>query len=118
METKKGKEYLTKQDFQQHSVWIEHDEDDLTYPVYGADDFPENMTLNDLRIRTRFITATGLELNGYIIGLKDIYCVAIFLDNEVVYLNKNLNKDCLAAIEKINKMTRQNLSIIDFSPSC
>ena len=65
---KKGKEYLTKKDLQEYSVWIEHDVDDLTYPVSGEEDFPGNMRSNDLRIRARFLTPIGLELNGYIVG--------------------------------------------------
>lgn len=116
MDTKKGKEYLTKKDLQQHSMWIERDEDELTYPICGEQDFPENMGFNDLRIRARFITPAGIELNGYIIGLKNIYCIVIFLNDEVIYLNKNLYKDCLIAIEKINKITGQHLSVKDFSP--
>lgn len=116
MDIKKGKEYLTKQDLQQHSIWIEHDVDELTYAVTGAEDLPENIGLNDLRIRAYFITPNGIELNGYIIGLKNIYCIAIFLNDEVIYLNKNLYKDCLIAIEKINKITGKNLSVKDFSP--
>jgi len=72
VDIKKGKEYLTKQDLQQHSIWIEHDVDELTYPVTGAEDLPENIGLNDLRIRAYFITPNGIELNGYIIGLKNV----------------------------------------------
>jgi len=116
VDTKKGTDYLEKKDLQRYSIWIQHHDDDLTYPVSSAQDFPENMVFNDLRIRARFITSTGIELNGYIVGLKNIYCIVLFINNEdVIYLNKNLYQDCLIAIEKINKLTGHNLTVKDFS---
>lgn len=112
----KGVEYLTEQDLKLHSMWVAHQSDDLFYPVSGPEDLPTDMVFEDLCTRSIFSTTSGKTFFGFIIGLKNIFCVAIFCKNEIIYMNKNLYKDCLIAIEKINKLTDQNLSLTDFSP--
>jgi hypothetical protein len=116
VETKKGKSYLNKQDLQQHSIWIEHEDDDLVYPVCSSDDFPENMQMRDLRIRAKFTTPGGIVFDGYIIGLKNIFCIVIFCGGEIFYLNKNLLNDCIDAIIKISKLINQNLDPENYFP--
>jgi hypothetical protein len=116
VDIKDGKSYLTEQDLQQHSIWIEHEDDDLTYPVYSLNDLPENMQINKLRIRATFTTRDGIALKGYIVGLKNIFCIVIFWNGEVLYLNKNLFNDCIDAINKISKLLNQNLEPEDYFP--
>jgi hypothetical protein len=112
----KGKEYLTEQDLKLYSMWVAHQSDDLFYPVNGPEDLPEDMVFEDLCTRAIFTTSSGEAFFGYVIGLKNIFCIVLFLNNEMLIFNKNLYKDCLIAIEKINKITGQNLSVKDFSP--
>jgi hypothetical protein len=112
----KGKDYLTEQDFKKYSMWVAHQSDDLLYPVNDSGDLPSDMLLEDLCTRAVFTTSSGKSFNGYIGGLKNIFFITIFLNNEIIYLNKNLYSDCLNAIEKINRITGQNLSAKDFSP--
>ena len=52
------------------------------------EDFPENSM--DLNIRAIFTTATGDVFKGYIVGVKNIFCIAIFWNGEILYFNKNL----------------------------
>ncbi len=116
MNIKKGKRYLTEKDLQNHSIWVMHESDDLLYPVFGLDDLPEEMYLIDLKIRAKFKAPNGLEFNGYIVGVKNIYCIAIFWEQAILYLNKNLLEECLEAINKINSSLNLSLQPESYFP--
>lgn len=38
----KGKTHLTEKDLQEHPIWARSDIDDLIYPVFGPEDFPDD----------------------------------------------------------------------------
>jgi hypothetical protein len=116
VDIKKGKAYLTEKDLQNHSIWIRHESDDLIYPVLGLDDLPEDMSPTHLKIKAKFKVPNGLEFNGYIMGIKNIYCIVIFWEQEILYLNKNLLNDCLEAINKINSSLNLNLQLESYFP--
>ena len=116
MDTKKGKELLTEQDFNQQSIWIRHQSDDLLYPVYGPEDFPEDMAMEDLCVRATFSTQNGEIFHGYIVGLKNIYCIVIFFENKIFCMNKNLFDDCIEDIEQINGFLEKSIQPNEFFP--
>jgi hypothetical protein len=114
MDTKKGKSYLVKNDFDLSPIWKFCQTDDLTYPVFNYDDFPDDS--RDLCIKAQFNTPTNLKFEGYIVGVKNIFCIAIYLNNQTLFFNKNLPKNCLKSLEKINKLLGLSLTIQDISP--
>jgi len=111
-----GKLYLTESDLHQHSIWVEHQSDDLHYPVNSTNDLPEDMRPNDLSIRAKFTTPNKLIFNGYIIGIKNIFCIVIFWNNEIIYLNKNLLSDCIDSIDKISLSLSQKVDAKKYFP--
>jgi hypothetical protein len=74
----KGKTYLTEKDLQEHPIWARSDMDDLIYPVFGPEDFPDNPTR--LKIRADFTTANGIAIKGYICGIKNFFSITLFLE--------------------------------------
>lgn len=114
MDIKKGKSYLTEQDFKEYSIWKFNDADDLTYPISGPEDFPNDD--RDLRIRAEFVTTTGIKLKGSIGGLFNIFCIVIYAGDKIFYFNKNLLKDCIKNIEKLGEIVGKKLTLADFSP--
>lgn len=114
MDIKKGKAYLTLHDLNSYSIWKFNDLDDLTYPVTCAEDFPE--VAFDLRIRVKFFTPKGIELMGYIVGVKNIYSIAIFIGDQKFRFNRNLPGDYPKTLEKLSKALGRKLLISDFSP--
>lgn len=116
MDIKNGKEYLTEKDFIEHSIWIMHQSDDLYYPVLGPDDLPHDMRLDDLRIRAIFTTKNEKIFNGYLVGLKNIFSIGIFLANRKFYFNKNLLDECIKSIEEINLNLPAPIRKEDFFP--
>lgn len=85
MGNNQGRGYLTLSDLKQHSIWKCDEIDDLMYPVISADDFPEDIF--DLSIRALFTTPCGVELLGYLVGVKNIYSIAIYVSDQIFYFN-------------------------------
>jgi len=112
--TKIGRPYLTWRDFEQYSIWRFNDRDDLSYPVLGPEDFPKDS--RDLRIRAEFIATNGIKLKGAIIGLKNIFCISIYIENNIFIFNKNLLNDCIEELKKLNKILEEELVLANFSP--
>ena len=96
MDVKQGRDYLTLSDLEQHSIWKFNDTDDLIYPVTCAKDFPEGGF--DLRIRVKFITPKGIELLGYIVGVQNVYSIAIYVGDKKFRFNRNLPGDYLKTL--------------------
>lgn len=69
-----------------------------------------------LNIRAKFTTKSGKEFHGYAVGIKNIFCIVIFFNNEILFFNKDLIDHCLRAIEKINKSLEIKVKPEDFSP--
>jgi hypothetical protein len=114
-----GKEYMLKKDFDEHSVWVFREEDDedegFNYPLKTLDDVPKNPI--DLFIKSKFITPQGFCFEGYISGLRNIYCIAIFCgEDEVVYLNRNLLQDCLDDMKIVVKHYKIDIEIEKLFP--
>lgn len=110
----KGKTYLAEKDLQDHPVWVISRVDDLIYPVFGPEDFPEEN--GDLIIRAIFKTVGGITFQGYIFGLQNIFTIAIFWNNEVLYMNRNLFDESLEEIDIINKNLETKIKPEEFSP--
>lgn len=109
-----GKTYLTLEDLNQHSVWRFNDIDDLVYPVTCAEDFPKGQY--DLLVRAIFTAASGIELFGYLVGIKNIFSIAILCKGQEFYFNRNLPGDYTKTLQALNKAIGQQLAIQDFSP--
>ena len=114
MDIKNGKDYLTSQDIKAFSIWKFNDVDDLNYPVTSTDDFPEGEF--DLRIRTNFFTPKGMEFIGYIVGIRNIYSIAIYIEGQKFRFNRNLPGNYLKTLESIGKALGRKVTISDFSP--
>jgi hypothetical protein len=112
--TNKGKTYLTEKDLQEHPIWARSEEDDLIYPVFCPEDFPDDS--RSLKIRADFTTANGMTLKGYICGIENIFGAALFWDNEILYMNKNWLDACLEGIHRINQDLETKMKPEDFSP--
>jgi hypothetical protein len=112
--TNKGKTYLTEKDLQEHPIWVDSDEDDLIYPVFGPEDFPENSTR--LIIRADFTAANGMPFKGYICGIRNIFSITLFWKNEILGFNKNRLNVCLERIDIINQYLEKKMKPEDFSP--
>jgi hypothetical protein len=102
------------QDLKQHSIWKFNDVDDLTYPVISAEDFPENSF--DLKIRSKFFTPTGIELLGYIVGVKNIYTITLYVRDMIINFNRNLPQYYQQDLDKLATVLGHKLTIFDFSP--
>lgn len=114
MDTKKGRPYLIRNDLKKYSIWKFSDIDDLAHPVTCAEDFPEDNY--DLRIRTKFITPPGIEFLGYIVGVQDIFCVAIFLEDKKFHFNRSTQSDYAKNLNKMSLLLGKNLTLENFSP--
>jgi len=114
MDIKTGKAYLTLQDLKQHSIWKFNEADDLTYPVNCAEDFPEGQY--DLSIRVNFTTPSGIELFGYLVGIKNIFSITILCKGQEFYFNRNVPGDYSKTLEGLGKALGCSLRISDFSP--
>lgn len=114
MDIKVAKTYLTLQDLKRHSVWKFNEADDLTYPVNCAEDFPEGQY--DLSIRANFTTPSGIELFGYLVGIKNIFSIAILCEGQEFYFNRNLPEDYAKTLDSLSKVLGQKLTINEFSP--
>ncbi len=114
MDIKQGKTYLTSKDLKKHSIWKFNDIDDLIYPITCREDFPENSF--DLKIRTKFITPSGIELFGYIVGIKDVYTITLYVENLIINFNRNLPQDYQKDLSELSKALGRALTIKDFSP--
>ena len=114
MAINKGKQYLTLEDLKQYSIWKTSDIDDLDYPVTCSDDFPEDQY--DLSIRTIFTTPSGIKLMGFLVGIKNVFSIAIYVDDQVFYFNRNLQGDYPETLEKLSKALGQEITMKDFSP--
>ena len=114
MDIKKGKGYLTLKDLKQHSMWKNDEMDDLLYPVMSRDDIPEDQY--DLLIRAIFTTPSGVELLGNLVGIKNVFSIAIYVDDQIFYFNRNLPGDYPATLERLSKALDRKLTMKDFSP--
>lgn len=114
MDIDEGKLYLTLQDLNKYSIWKFTDVDDLHHPVKSADDFPEDCY--DLSIRAHFTTQSGIKLSGYIVGIQNVFSLAIFVNNIILHFNKNLPDLCHENLMKLGKFLDQRLTGKDFSP--
>lgn len=114
MDIKKGKGYLTLNDLKQHSMWKNDEMDDLLYPVTSRDDIPEDQY--DLLIRATFTTPSGIELLGNLIGIKNIFSIAIYADDQIFYFNRNLPGDYPETLDKLSKVLGRKLTMKKFSP--
>lgn len=114
MAIKGGKQYLTLEDLKQHSIWKFCDQDGLTYPVNCAEDFPEDQY--DLSIRAMFTTPSGVDLLGYLVGIKNVFSIAILCEGQEFYFNRNLPQDYPEKLSKLSKILGRKLTMKDFSP--
>jgi len=84
----KGLEIINKAEFGRHAVWRFDEDSDLLYPVDHPDDMPDNP--RDVQIRAVFFTPIGEELEGHIVGIDNVFCIGIFVNEETIFFNKNL----------------------------
>lgn len=110
----KGREYLTLKDLKSHSIWKCSRSDDLMYPVTSAEEFPEDSF--DLSIRAIFTTPEGIEFLGYLVGIKNIYSIAIYVGDRIFCFNRNLPQDYPKKLDQLGEALDKNLSISNFSP--
>ncbi|NWB46395.1 hypothetical protein [Pseudomonas gingeri] len=83
-----AEEHVIVSDFLKFPLWRYDEESDSYSPVLFPDELPESQW--DLTIRAEFSFVNGKNCKGYIIGLEDIYCVALFGGGRTFFLNKNL----------------------------
>lgn len=57
-----------------------------------------------------------MTLKGYICGIRNIFGVALFWENEILYMNKNRLHVCLEGIDRINQDLEKKIKPEDFSP--
>ena|SRR3989338_1103059 len=114
MDIKQGRTHLILKDLRESSIWKLNDSHDLYYPVTCSQDFPEDDF--DLRIRAKFFTPSGIELVGYIVGVQDIFSIAIYVDSDRFGFNRNLPGDYSGTLDKLSKALGKRLTIENFSP--
>jgi hypothetical protein len=95
------KELLAPADFMRCPVWI-YDEDREVYrEVHGPDDLHgEQYDLYDLHIKAVFITPGGVELNGEVVGVENVFAIGLFAGDEVVLVNRNMHNRSRAQVAK------------------
>jgi hypothetical protein len=99
LDVKNGLRTLSKNDYDKHPLWKYDEDTDLYYPVVGEDDFP--FLVADFRIRASFHAQCGLTLSGYISGLKNIFAIGIFIEDQICFFNKNLPDLSMVQFEKL-----------------
>lgn len=114
MDIEGGKRYLTLTDLRQHSIWKYSDIDDLIHPIFCAEDFPEAQY--DLLIRANFIVSAGIELVGYVVGVKNIFSIAIAFEETKFSFNRNLPEYYAESLHSVSKFIDRELTMKDFSP--
>ena len=109
-----GKAYISASDLKNYPLWKYNDEGDLLYPVLSVKDLPNDSF--DLIVRAKFTTSNGIKLFGYIVGVRSIFSIAVYLNNQRYGFNKNLLDRCAENIRKLRMILKHDIDMSDFSP--
>jgi hypothetical protein len=82
------KQLLTPKDFAECPVWRYDEDQEGYFEVRGEEDLSGDV--GDLEILATFTTPTGLQLTGEIIGVRDIFAIGLFVNDEIVLINRNM----------------------------
>ncbi len=83
-----NKQILTEADFISWPVWKLDDSDDTYCKMFNFDELP--FLARDLRIKTTFFTPNNCEINGYINGIYQVFCITLFIKGRAYKFNYNL----------------------------
>ena len=109
-----GVEYLSKKEIDSFPFWGFNEIDDLIYPISDFKNIPGNFVT--LYLRSSFTTQNGVVLEGYTIGVKNIFCIVICTESQTYVINKNFLEDCFVEIKKISSEFKIKITPQDFSP--
>lgn len=114
MAIERGKSFILLEDLEKYAIWMCSELDDLMYPVKEVGDMPADPL--DISIRSVFEIPAGEKFFGYIVGIKNLFSIAICISDKVFYFNLNLKEGYERKIKKIGNMIGKDLTMSDFSP--
>jgi hypothetical protein len=79
---------LTLQDFEQYPIWVWNDSNDAMCPLSERNVVPPEY--QPAFVFGRFRTASGHELNGYLIGGDSFFAFGLFVGEKKFVINLNL----------------------------
>lgn len=85
------KQLLTPADFADCPVWRYDEELEAHFEVRNLEDAGLATSAFDLQIQSEFTTPSGLRLVGQIVGVQDIFAIGLFVNNEIVLINRNMH---------------------------
>lgn len=94
------KELLTPADFASCPVWRYDQDLEGYFEVRGHEDLESAESTADLQILAEFITPRGHRLMGKIVGVQDVYAIGLFVNNEIVGINRNMRQDSRRQVAK------------------
>ena len=113
-----SKKYLiTREDLDDCSLWYRNSHDDTCHKVLDINNLPEEIRPQDLIVRAKFATPKNKIFLGYLIGIKNIYAIAIFVNDKKYIFNKNLPQICMEHFDEISRITDIKY-INDMFPIC
>ena len=114
MDIDQGRDYLTIDDVKRHPIWKYNEDDDRLYAVIDKSDL-----IGDhygLCIRSSFTSLSGDNFIGYIVGVKNVFTIAIYESNLIVYFNRNLPGDYTSSLDKLSKVRGKKFYVENFTP--
>lgn len=94
------KELLRPEDFADCAVWCYDEDQESYFAVRELNDLEEAVSSADLKIRAQFITSDGRELQGVVVGVRNIYAIGLFVHDEIIMINKNMRQDSKEQVAK------------------
>ena len=112
---RKNENDMKEKDFLEYQIWVSDDSDDYTiYPILNVSDFPDY--IDWIGIKGIFSTPNGIEFEGVIMGIKNIFSIGIFCDGEIAVINKNLPEDWKSFMKQVNKSHKTKFKLKKFFP--
>lgn len=110
LDIKNGIKLPLEEHYNTFPMWRYNDENNLYYPIISPDEFPEDS--RDLSIKTTFISPIGIIFHGYIVGVKNIFSIGVFINNKTFHFNKNVPELSLEQFNDFIKELNLNKEII------
>jgi hypothetical protein len=92
---------LSAASFARFPVWTWDDAQEGHNPVSGTG--PLSTEFGTLFIRATFTTASGIQVTGYLVGVRSFYAFGLFIDGEKYLINLNLPDLAAPIIETISR---------------
>lgn len=98
--SKTMKELLTPADFASCPVWRYFPDSEAYSEVRALEDLEYAEGTADLQILAQFTTPDGRQLMGQVVGVQNIFAIGLFVNNEILLINRNMRQDSRKQVDK------------------